>query len=66
VRGKNLELILSLQEERTMNQDNTVHLGPCILQIEKSRWPVKAVAALAPFYVLKMHMTVVSLKGCIT
>src|SRR5258708_209601 len=28
--------------------------------------PVNPVAVLAPFYVLKMHMTVVSLKGCIT
>jgi len=38
VRGKNLDLIFSLQHERTVNQDNTVHLGPCVLQIEKSRW----------------------------
>lgn len=38
VRGKNLHLIFSLQHERTVNQDNTVHLGPCVLQIEKSRW----------------------------
>jgi transposase len=38
VRGKNLDLIFSLQHERTVNQDNTVHIGPCVLQIEKSRW----------------------------
>jgi transposase len=38
VRGKNLDLIFSLHHERTVNQDNTVHLGPCVLQIEKSRW----------------------------
>lgn len=38
MRGKNLDLIFSLQHERTVNQDNTVHLGPCVLQIEKSRW----------------------------
>src|ERR1700722_13596522 len=37
-RGKNLDLIFSLQHERTVNQDNTVHLGPCILQIEKTHW----------------------------
>jgi hypothetical protein len=36
VRGRNLDLIFSLQHERTVNQDNTVHLGPCVLQIEKS------------------------------
>jgi len=38
VRGKNLELIFSLHHERTVNQDNTVHLGSRILQIEKTRW----------------------------
>jgi transposase len=38
VRGKNLDLIFSLQHERTVNQDNTVHIGPRILQIEKTRW----------------------------
>jgi transposase InsO family protein len=27
VRGKNLDLIFSLQHERTVNQDNTVHVG---------------------------------------
>jgi len=38
VRGKNLDLTFSLQHERTVNQDNTVHFGPCILQIEKTHW----------------------------
>ena len=38
MRGKNLGLIFSLQHERTVNQDNTVHLGSRILQIEKTRW----------------------------
>jgi transposase len=38
VRGKNLDLIFSLQHERTVNRDNTVHLGPCILQLEKTHW----------------------------
>lgn len=38
VRGKNLDLVFSLQHERTVNQDNTVQIGPCILQIEKSKW----------------------------
>jgi transposase len=38
VRGKNLDLIFSLKHERTVNHDNTVHLGSRILQIEKTRW----------------------------
>jgi transposase len=38
VRGKNLDLIFAVQHERTVNKDNTVHLGPCILQIEKIAW----------------------------
>src|SRR5262249_1660273 len=38
VRGKNLDLIFSLQHERTVNQDNTVRLGACLLQIEKTPW----------------------------
>jgi len=38
VREKNLDLIFSLQHERTVHQDNTVHIGPCILQIEKTPW----------------------------
>jgi transposase len=38
VRGKNLELIFSLQHERTVGQDNTVQVGPRLLQIEKTCW----------------------------
>ena len=38
MRGKNLDLIFSLQHERTVNQDNTVQLGSRMLQIEKTRW----------------------------
>jgi len=38
VRGKNLDLVFSLQHERTVNQDNTVQIGPCLLQIEKTNW----------------------------
>jgi len=38
VDGKNLDLVFSLQHQRTVNQDNTVQIGPCILQIEKSNW----------------------------
>lgn len=38
VRGKNLDLVFSLQHERTVNQDNTVQIGACVLQIEKSHW----------------------------
>lgn len=38
VRGKNLDLIFSLQHERTVNKDNTVQLGSCVLQIEKNQW----------------------------
>ena len=38
VRGKNLDLVFSLQHERTVNQDNTVQIGPCILQLEKTKW----------------------------
>ena len=38
VRRKNLDLVFSLQHERTVNQDNTVQIGPCILQIEKTLW----------------------------
>ena len=38
VRGNNLDRIFALQHERTVNQDNTVHIGPCILQIEKTHW----------------------------
>ena len=38
VHGKNLDFVFSLQHERTVHQDNTVQIGPCVLQIEKSRW----------------------------
>jgi len=38
VRGKDLDLIFSLHHERTVGQDNTVRVGPCVLQIEKTRW----------------------------
>jgi transposase len=38
VRGKNLDVIFSVQHERTVSQDNTVHIGPHILQIEKTHW----------------------------
>jgi transposase len=36
--GNNLDFVFSMRHERTVNQDNTVHIGPCILQIEKTRW----------------------------
>src|SRR5215472_4221560 len=36
--GKNLDFVFSLQHERTVNQDNTVQIGPCLLQIEKTNW----------------------------
>ena len=43
VRGKNLDLIFSLQHERTVNQDNTVHIGPCVCKsrspVGEPRWP---------------------------
>jgi hypothetical protein len=38
VRGKNLDLIFPLQHQRVVNKANTVHLGSCVLQIEKSHW----------------------------
>jgi transposase len=38
VRGKNLDFVFSLQQERTVNQDNTVQIAPLILQIEKTNW----------------------------
>ena len=37
VRGKNLDFVFSLQHERTVNQDNTVQIGPCLLQIVPNR-----------------------------
>jgi hypothetical protein len=36
--GKDLERIFSLQQERVVNQDNTVHIAKRILQIEKPPW----------------------------
>jgi len=38
VREKNLDFVFSLQQERTVNQDNTVQIGPLLLQIEKTNW----------------------------
>jgi transposase len=38
VRGRDLDRIFSIQQERTVNRDNTVSLDNRILQIEKSRW----------------------------
>jgi hypothetical protein len=52
VRGKNLDLIFSLQHERTVNQGNTVHLGSRILQIEKTRCR----ATLAGCRVISTHI----------
>jgi transposase len=37
-RGRDLDRIFSIQQERTVNRDNTVSLDNRILQIEKSRW----------------------------
>ena len=50
VRGKNLDLVFSLQHERTVNQDNTVQIGPCILQIEKSNWRATLAGCRATVY----------------
>ena len=36
--GKDLDRIFSVQSERTVNQDNTVHIANRILQIEKTPW----------------------------
>lgn len=36
--GKDLQRIFSLQQERTVNQDNTVRVANRILQIEKTKW----------------------------
>jgi transposase InsO family protein len=38
VRGKNLDLIFSVQHDRTVSQDNTVQIGARFLQIEKTHW----------------------------
>jgi transposase len=37
-RGKELDLILSLQYERTVNRDNTVNFQNLVLQIERVAW----------------------------
>jgi transposase len=37
-RRRDLDLIFSLQQERTVNQDNTVQAGNRVFQIEKTRW----------------------------
>ncbi len=37
-RRKDLDEIFSLQQERVVNQDNTVHLDNRVFQIEKTRW----------------------------
>lgn len=37
-RRRDLDLVFSLQQERTVNRDNTVNYENRILQIEKSRW----------------------------
>jgi hypothetical protein len=36
--GKDLHRIFSLQHERVVNQDNTVHIAKLILQIERTKW----------------------------
>jgi len=38
LRRKDLDWIFSLQQERTVNQDNTVHVGNRVLQLEQTRW----------------------------
>jgi transposase len=38
VRRKDLDDVFSLQQERMVNQDNTVHLDNWVFQIEKTRW----------------------------
>ena len=37
-RGRNLEEIFALQQERVVNRDNTVHFDHQVLQIEPTRW----------------------------
>jgi transposase len=37
-RRRDLDWVFSIQQERTVNQDNTIALDNRILQIEKSRW----------------------------
>jgi len=36
--GKDLERIFSVQQERVVNQDNSVHIANRTLQIEKTKW----------------------------
>ncbi len=38
LRRKDLDWIFSLQHERTVNQDNTVHVGNRVLQLQQTRW----------------------------
>ncbi len=38
VRGQDLELIFSVQTERTVDNDNTVGIGERVWQIERTRW----------------------------
>jgi len=38
LRRKDLDWIFSLQYERSVNQDNTVHVGNRVLQLEQTRW----------------------------
>ena len=38
VRRKDLDEVFSVQQERVVNQDNTVHLDNRVFQIEKTRW----------------------------
>jgi hypothetical protein len=49
VRGKNLDLIFSLQHERTVNQDNTVHLGSRIRRLRKPGGERHWLAVGSPF-----------------
>jgi transposase len=35
---RDLDRIFSIQQERVVSRDNTVQVGPCVLQIEKAPW----------------------------
>jgi transposase len=35
---RDLDRIFSMQQERVVSRDNTVQVGPCVLQIEKAPW----------------------------
>ena len=35
---RDLDWIFSVQHERMVNRDNTVVIGNCVLQLEKTRW----------------------------